>query len=186
MIPPDELEKEIEALVAECGADLERHLRGGKVRLPDHLVGEVINDALLVVVYKRRRGHVIANATAYLFAVARNAAIDRLRTLYAGGTPDPAVTGGRPAGPAGPAGIDGHDMLANAEASHDLRTAIRRLPRRQQQVIELRYLRDFTVEETARILGVAKGTVGPTTAAALRRLKEIMTERGGTWEEPSR
>lgn len=177
MIPPDELEKEIEALVAECGGNLERHLRGGKVRLPEHLVGEVINDALLVVVDKRRRGHTLANAAGYLFAVARNAAIDRLRTLYAGGTPDAAVTSGRQ---------DGHDMLANAEASHDLRTAIRQLPRRQQQVIELRYLRDFTVEETARILGVAKGTVGPTTATALRRLKEIMTEHGGTWEEPSR
>jgi RNA polymerase sigma factor (sigma-70 family) len=177
VVPPDELEKEIEALVAECGADLERHLRGGKVRLPEHLVGEVINDALLVVVYKLRRGHTLANAAAYLFAVARNAAIDRLRTRYAGGTPDPTVTDGR---------IDEADMLASAEASHDLRAAIRRLPRRQQQVIELRYLRDFTVEETARILGVAKGTVGPTTATALRRLKEIMTEHGGTWEEPSR
>lgn len=174
MIPPDELEKEIEALVAECGAELERHLRGGKVRLPEHLVGEVISDALLVIVYKRRRGHTIGNAAAYLFAVARNAAVDRLRTRYAGGTP---VTDGR---------IDGYDMLANAEASPDLRTAIRQLPRRQQQVIELRYLRDFTVEETARILGVAKGTVGPATAAALRRLKDIMTEHGGTWEEPSR
>ena len=174
MVSPEELEKEIEALVAECGTDLERYLRRGKVRLPDHLVGEVINDALLVIVDKRRRGHTLSNARSYLFAVARNAAVDRLRTLYAAGTPSPGVTRQHQ---------DGHDMLANAEISHDLRSAIRRLSRRQQQVVELRYLRDFTVEETARILNIAKGTVGPTTATALRRLKQIMDEQSGTWEE---
>jgi RNA polymerase sigma-70 factor (ECF subfamily) len=174
VISPEELEKEIEALVAECGKDLERYLRHGKLCLPEHLVGEVINDALLVIVDKRRRGHTLSNAGSYLFAVARNAAIDRLRTLYAAGIPHLGVSGEHQ---------DDHDMLADAETTYDLRNAIKLLSRRQQQVIELRYLRDFTVEETARILDVAKGTVGPTTAAALHRLKEIMTEQRGTWEE---
>jgi RNA polymerase sigma factor (sigma-70 family) len=174
VVSPEQLEKEIEALVADCGKDLERYLRSGKVRLPDHLVGEVINDALLVIVDKRRRGHILTNPRSYLFAVARNAAVDRLRTMYAAGTPGLAVTGQHQ---------DGHDMLANAEISYDLRSAIRRLPRRQRQVIELRYLRDFTVEETALILNVAKGTVGPTTATALRRLKQIMNGQDGTREE---
>jgi len=177
LVSPEELEKEIEALVAEHGKDLERHLSRGKLCLPEHLVGEVINDALLVIVDKRRRGHTLNNARSYLFAVARNAAIDRLRTLYAAGIPDQRVTVDQ---------RNGYDMLANAEVSYDLRNAIKRLPRRQQQVIELRYLRDFSVEETARILSVAKGTVGPTTTAALHRLKQIMTEHGGTWEEPLR
>jgi RNA polymerase sigma factor (sigma-70 family) len=175
VISPEELEREIEGLVADCGADLERRLRYGKLRLPEHLVGEVINDALLVVVDKRRRGHTISNPGPYLFTVARNAAIDRLRTLYATGIPDPAVTSGQLNGH-GPA--NGHDMLAHAEISNDLRAAIKLLPRRQRQVIELRYLREFTIEETARILDLATGTVGPTTAAALRRLKGIMTEHG--------
>jgi RNA polymerase sigma factor (sigma-70 family) len=174
VVSPEEIEKEIEALVAECGKDLERYLRSGKVRLPDHLVGEVINDALLVIVDKRRRGHTLSNARSYLFAVARNAAVDRLRTLYAGGTPGLGMTEQHQ---------DGHDMLANAEVSYDLRNAIGRLSPRQQQVIELRYLRDFTVEETARSLSIAQGTVGPTTATALRRLKQIMNGQGGTWEE---
>lgn len=174
MVSPEELEKEIEALVAQHGEDLERYLRRGKICLPEHLVGEVINDALLVIVDKRRRGHSLNDVGAYLFVVARNAAIDRLRTLYAAGIPDQRVTEDR---------RNGYDMLANAEVSHDLRNAIKRLSRRQQQVIELRYLRDFTVEETARILDVAKGTVGPTTTAALHRLKDIMTQHGETWEE---
>jgi RNA polymerase sigma factor (sigma-70 family) len=177
VISPEELEKEIETLVAERGSALERYLRGGKVCLPEDLIGEVINDALLVIVDKRRRGHTFSNVGAYLFAVARNAAIDRLRNLYAGGTPGLGVTGEF---------HDGHDMLANAEIGFDLRNAIKRLSPRQQQVIELRYLRDFTVDETARILNVATGTVGPTTAAALHRLKEIMTEDGESWEEQIR
>jgi RNA polymerase sigma factor (sigma-70 family) len=173
VISAEELEREIGELIMACGADLERQLRQGKLRLPDHLVGEVINDALLVVADKRRRGHLIKNPGAYLFAVARNAAIDRLRTLYATGIPDPAVTAGT---------MNGHDMLVHAEISNDLRAAVKRLSLRQRQVIELRYLRDFTVEETARILGLATGTVGPTTAAALHRLKQIMIEYGETWE----
>jgi RNA polymerase sigma factor (sigma-70 family) len=173
VISPDELEREIEDLVTDCGAGLERRLRYGSLRLPEHLVGEVINDALLVIVDKRRRGHTIANPQAYLSAVARNAAIDRLRTLYAAGIPDPDVTADA---------VNGHDMLAHVEISHDLRTAIKRLPRRQGQVIELRYLGDFSVEETARILDVATGTVGPTATAALRRLKEMMTEHGEAGE----
>ncbi len=174
MILAEELEKEIEALVADHCKDLERYLRCGKIRLPECLVGEVINDALLVIVDKRRRGHTFVDVRAYLFRVARNAAIDCLKCLYATEIPDSEAIA---------AHLDGHDMLASAEISHDLRQAIRQLPRRQRQVIELRYLRDFTVRETAEILNMAKGTVGPTTSAALRRLKQIMTERGGTWEE---
>jgi RNA polymerase sigma factor (sigma-70 family) len=174
MISPEELEKEIEALVAEHCAGLERYLRCGKLQLPDHLVGEAINDALLVIVDKRRRGHTFANVKAYLFTVARNAAVDRLKTRYAAGVPDGDAIDKR---------YDGCDMLANAEISHDLRQAISQLPRRQQQMIELRYLRDFTVRETAEILRIAEGTVGPATTAATRRLKQIITDQDESWEE---
>lgn|GEM_PF-5932487 len=183
MISAEELDREIEDLVVRCGTDLEYQLRYGKLRLPEHLVGEVINDALLVVADKRRRGHLIKSPGAYLSAVARNAAIDRLRTRYASGIPDAAVTAGQLNGHAIVDGDgDASDMLAHAEISCDLRAAIEQLPHRQRQVIELRYLREFTVAETAKILELAAGTVGPTTAAALHRLKQIMTERGGAWE----
>jgi RNA polymerase sigma factor (sigma-70 family) len=174
MISNEELEKEIESLAWECGHALRQHLRGGKILLPEHLVGEVINDALLVVVDKRRRGHTLTNPRAYLFRVARNAAIDRLTSLYAVEVPDsPAVEWMR--------GQTG--MLAEAQVSEGLRLAIEQLPTRQRQVIELRYLRDFSVAETAEILGMAEGTVGPTTTSAVRKLKQFFTERGGTWEE---
>jgi RNA polymerase sigma factor (sigma-70 family) len=109
-----------------------------------------------------------------LFRVARNAAIDSLKFLYAIEIPDSESITAHP---------DGHDMLASAEISCDVRQAVRQLPRRQRQVIELRYLGDFTVKETAEILDMAEGTVGPTTSAALQRLKQIMTAPGGTQED---
>jgi RNA polymerase sigma factor (sigma-70 family) len=174
MISPEELDKEIEAFVAEHGKDLERYLRGNKIRLPSHLVGDVINDALLAVADKRRRGHTIDNPRFYLFRVARNAAIDRLKDQYATGIPDSRAIAEYQ---------NRDDMLAHAEISHDLRIAIRRLAPRQQQIIELRYLRDFTVKETAEILNIAEGTVGPTTTVALRRLKQILSGQIGSPKE---
>lgn len=174
MISAEELEKEIEALVAEHCKNLRRYLQSRTIRLPEYLVGDVINDALLVIADKLRRGHTIDNVRSYLFTVARNAAIDRLKARYAVEIPDPVAIAEHQ---------DGHDMLANAEINYDLRRAIKQLPPRQQQVIELRHLRDFTVRETAEILNMAEGTVGPTTTAALRQLKQIMTEQGGPREE---
>jgi RNA polymerase sigma factor (sigma-70 family) len=75
------------------------------------------------------------------------------------------------------------DMLEVIEISADVRRAIRQLPRRQRQVVELRYLYEFSVAETAQILGMAEGTVGPTTKAALDKLKRIIEDHGGRWEE---
>jgi RNA polymerase sigma factor (sigma-70 family) len=164
MISSEELEAEIEALVAEHCQDLARYLQYGRLRLPEHLVGEVINDALLVVVDKRRRGHTIGNVRSYLFTVARNAAIDCLKTRYAAETLGLETIAGYQAE---------HDMLTSVETRQDLRNAMRLLPRRQQQVLELRRL-GFTVGETAEILGIAEGTVGATTTAARRRLEQIM------------
>ena len=174
MISAEELKNEIEVLVAKHYKDLARYLQCRKIQLPEYLVGDVINDALLVIVDKWRRGHKIENVRSYLFRVARNAAIDRLKTRYAGGIPDSgAIVNYR----------DGRDMLADAETSHDLRRAIKQLPPRQRQVIKLRYLGGFTVRETADILDMAEGTVGPTTKAALRQLNLIMTEPDGIRRE---
>ena len=166
---------EIEALVAEHCKDLRRYLQCSRIRLPEYLVGDVIDDALLIIADKLRRGHTIDNVRSYLFTVARNVAIDRLKASYVVEIPDPVAIAEYQ---------DGYDMLADAEISHDLRRAIEQLPLRQKQVIELRYLRDFTVRETAEILNMAEGTVGPTTTAAKEKLRQIMTERGGGhWEE---
>ena len=167
---PYDLEEEIERIVRANYGDLERDLLYGPLGLPSHLVGEVINDAFLVVAMKRRRGDTIANTRAYLFRVARNAAIDRLKGLYAVEAPD---------SPALETVQEPCDHLENIVILADLLRAVSQLPCRQRQVIELRYLRDFSVEETANILGIAKGTVGPTTRGALLQLNRMLSERPG-------
>jgi RNA polymerase sigma factor (sigma-70 family) len=170
---PDDLEEEIERIVRENYGDLERHLLYGPLGLPSHLAGEVINDAFLVVAMKRRRGDAIANTRAYLFRVARNAAIDRLRGLYAIEAPD---------SPALEAVQEPCDYLENMVISEDLRKAVKQLPMRQRQVVVLRYLSDFTVEETATILGIARGTVGPTASRALLQLNKMLSGQAeGLW-----
>jgi RNA polymerase sigma factor (sigma-70 family) len=45
--------------------------------------------------------------------------------------------------------------------------AVAGLPRRQREVLALRYYLDLTEPEIAEILGVARGTVSATTARAL-------------------
>jgi RNA polymerase sigma-70 factor (sigma-E family) len=57
-----------------------------------------------------------------------------------------------------------HDVPVPADQSPaisaDLLAALRRLPPRQREVITLRLLLDLDTETTARLLGIASGTVG--------------------------
>jgi RNA polymerase sigma factor (sigma-70 family) len=57
-----------------------------------------------------------------------------------------------------------HDAAAAGEQatliSGDLLAALRRLPARQREVVTLRLLLDLDTETTARVLGIAPGTVG--------------------------
>jgi RNA polymerase sigma-70 factor, ECF subfamily len=54
----------------------------------------------------------------------------------------------------------------------DIVAAMRFLPRRQSEVIALHWLADYTVRETAQILGVAEGTVKQHMSRALGNLGE--------------
>jgi RNA polymerase sigma-B factor len=50
------------------------------------------------------------------------------------------------------------------------------LPERQRLVLFLRYYADLSYDAIADAAGVEVGTVGPTLTAALRRLRERMSE----------
>lgn len=61
-----------------------------------------------------------------------------------------------------------HDAV---DTRHDLWAAMGRLPRKQRAVIVLRFVEDLSEAETARLLGIAPGTVKSQTSKALAKLR---------------
>lgn len=55
--------------------------------------------------------------------------------------------------------IADRDMGSSVESRVDVEDAIRRLPRRQREVVTLFYLADLTVEDVARVLGLKEGSI---------------------------
>ena len=82
---------------------------------------------------------------------------------------------------AGPGAVAGLAESAEASAllSEEQRTvaaALRKLPRRQREVVVLRYYLDLSVEETAQVMGVSLGTVKSTTHRGLAAVGRILRE----------
>ena len=59
----------------------------------------------------------------------------------------------------------------------DLFEALRKLPRRQREVLVARYIVGLSQEETATALGIARGTVAATATQAARALRVRLEER---------
>jgi RNA polymerase sigma-70 factor (ECF subfamily) len=55
---------------------------------------------------------------------------------------------------------------------------VRRLPSRQAQAVTLHYLEDMSVEEIARVLQVAEGTVKALLSQGRERLRRQLTAKG--------
>lgn len=66
------------------------------------------------------------------------------------------------------------------EEALELRAAVRRLPRRQRQVIVLRFYLDWSVAATAEALAIAPGTVRASTAQAVKSLQATL---GRDWKD---
>jgi RNA polymerase sigma-70 factor (sigma-E family) len=70
------------------------------------------------------------------------------------------------------------DDVAAVVAQRDwLVQGIGRLPRRQREVVVLRFLLDLSVEQTAAVLGATQGTVKSHSSRALSQLRELLTEQ---------
>ena len=63
--------------------------------------------------------------------------------------------------------------------SGDLLAALRRLPARQREVVTLRLLLDLDTETTARVLGIAAGTVGAHLHKAVATLRAAIPSHDG-------
>lgn len=107
------------------------------------------------------------SASGWLFAVARNAVVDRFRERRdeLPDVPD------QPSGDAGPAERAEAGWLA-----WRVHRALEELPDTERTVIELAYWGDMSQSEVADFLGIPLGTVKTRTRAALRRLADELSE----------
>jgi RNA polymerase sigma-70 factor (ECF subfamily) len=113
--------------------------------------------------YRPERGP----AAPWLYAVARNAVVDRMR-VRAEPTADLPETASDDPGPP--------ERAELAEASWRVHRALESLPRREREVIELAYWSGLSQSEVADYLNIPLGTVKTRTRSALARLAELLEE----------
>ncbi|HEV2891802.1 MAG TPA: sigma-70 family RNA polymerase sigma factor [Frankiaceae bacterium] len=65
-----------------------------------------------------------------------------------------------------------------SDAALDLRRALRALPRRQREVVVLRYLADLTEADVAAVLGISQGAVKSAASRGAAALRAHLTPEG--------
>ena len=104
--------------------------------------------------WKRLRG--LSYQRAWVLRVTANVAIDMLRKRRSVAAPVPSSPAAEP------------------ESRLLLAAALRKLPRRQREVLVLRYLADMTEEQVATHLTISRNTVKQHCTRGLVRLRELM------------
>jgi RNA polymerase sigma-70 factor (ECF subfamily) len=139
-------------------------------RLGDHARSEdVVQEAFTsawraAAGYRRERGP----ATGWLFAIARNAAVDALRSRApAGDSEVPDLPDDAP-------GPDG--LAAAADDAFRVHAAVDGLPDHEREVIELAYFSGLSQSEVAARLGLPLGTVKTRSHRALARLADRLAD----------
>jgi RNA polymerase sigma-70 factor, ECF subfamily len=111
--------------------------------------------------YKPERGP----GAPWLYAVARNAIVDRAR----GRTEAPAEVPDTPSDDAGPA-----EQAEQSWVAWRVHRALEELPEREHEVIALAYWSGLSQSEVAEYLGIPLGTVKTRTRSALARLADLL------------
>ena len=151
---------------------LRGYLRGCFPTLQD--IDDLVQEAYARLIRAHNAGQV-GHPRAYLFATARNAALDLFRR-------------GRIVSFEGIAEIERLSVLETGpdpaeEASHDqeieiLHEAVGSLPNRCRQVLILRRLRGHSHREIAQVLGISEHTVNAQLAIGMSRCREYLRARG--------
>ena len=110
--------------------------------------------------YRARRG----SREAWLFGIARNAALDELRRRKRAASTE------IPAPDAGPGPEEAAELAAQRDA---VRRALGRLGARDREVIALKYHADLSNAELAAVLGVSVSNAGTLVHRAMNKLREV-------------
>ena len=111
--------------------------------------------------YKPERGP----AAPWLYAIARNAIVDRFRSQVDTSGEVPEIVSGEP----GPA-----DRAESSFVSWRVHRALEELPPREREVVELAYWSGMSQSEVADYLNIPLGTVKTRTRSALARLADVL------------
>jgi RNA polymerase sigma-70 factor (ECF subfamily) len=114
--------------------------------------------------YRRERGP----ATGWMFAIARNAAFDAMRSREASSRWEMPDTPDDGPGPG--------ERAAAAEEAFRVHAAVDQLPDREREVIELAYFDGLSQSEVAARLGAPLGTIKTRTRRALARLADRLAD----------
>lgn len=140
--------------------------------LRDHHTADDVSQEAFAAVWRAARGYrrERGTASAWLFAIARNAAIDAARArvpLVIGEAPDVPDHGPLP------------EAMAIAEMeAFEVHVAVDSLPPRERDVIELAYYSGLSQSEISERLSLPLGTVKTRTRTALGRLAHVLEDRG--------
>lgn len=110
------------------------------------------------------------SASAWIFVIARNLRIDRMRRERAGAAASLEASD-EPA-----AAADGEAALIGAERRRRLRAALAALPEEQAMILRLSFFEGRPHGEIARTLGLPLGTVKSRARLAVNRLRAMMDE----------
>lgn len=147
----------------------------------DRQVAEDCAQEVFLRVYRHIDGyHPEAKFTTFLYRVARNLSIDRLRSAAVHGKPVSLETGsgdddwtlGQRMSGGGPSPVD---LLTRRETEEELRRAIELLPEEQKTVLVLSEMQGLKYQDIAAILEIPLGTVKSRMHTAMERLKETMS-----------
>lgn len=115
-----------------------------------------------------RRVSQMTSSTGWVIRVASNLATDVLRR--------------RPRVELAPA--EPPSVVEDPDTRLDVRQMLAVLPRRQRDVVALRFLVDMSEEEIAEVLGISAGSVKQHTSRALHRLRRHSTQGAGSHALP--
>lgn len=132
---------------------------------------ELLQEVYIRVLDGRARFDERSSVKTWLFGVIRRTASERARRrwLRVG-----LLTTWRSEEPEAARPPDPENVLCNAERNQQLRAALARLPRRQQEVLHLVFYQDLTVEESAKMLGISIGSARTHFARGKTRLREFL------------
>lgn len=124
-------------------------------------------------------GEPLENPSAYLYRLASNLMLDRLRSERRSGARDSAWLQSNRLETGGEATADepsAEQSLAGRQRLSQVARAISDLPPKTRRAFELHKLEGLTQEETARALGVSRKTVEKQISSALQRLLAKLAE----------